>query len=82
MFMRTGNSVASKVVRPVTREKGTKDQAIQGMQGTGKVIPPLSGSRTSGLRWRDVVSPNFPLIPEAHLPGQTVHDGSLISAVW
>lgn len=82
MFMRTGNSVASKVVHPVTREKGGKDQAIWGMEGTGRVIPPLSGSRTSGLRWGEVVSPKFPLIPEAHLPALTVHNGSLISALW
>lgn len=82
MFMRTGNRVDSKVVHPVTWEKGSKDQAIQGIQGTGRVVPPLSGGRTSGLRWREVVSPNFPRIPEAHLPALTVHDGSLISAVW
>lgn len=77
MFMRAGNS---KVNQSVTREKGSKDQTIKGMQGTGRVIP--SGGRTSGLRWGEVASPNFALIPEAHLPGLTVHNGSLISVVW
>lgn len=78
-----GQGIVSPVRRsnPVAREKGSKDQAIQGMQGRGRVIPPLSESRASGLRWGELVSPNFPLIPEAHLAGLTVHDGSLFSAV-
>lgn len=59
MFMRAENSIASKVTQPVTREKGSKDQAIQGMQGTGRVLPPVSGGRTSALSWGEVVSLNF-----------------------
>lgn len=77
MFMRAGNS---KVTQSVTREKGSKDQTIKGMQGSGRVIP--SEGRTSGLRWGEVASPNFALIPEAHLPVLTVHNGSLTSVVW
>lgn len=82
MFMRAGNSITSKVTQPVTTEKGSKDQTIKGMQGTGKVIP--SGGRTNGLRWGEVVSPNFALIPEGHLPARTVHWFLLcvISAHW
>lgn len=34
--MRTANSVDSKVVHPVAREMGSKDQAIEGMHGTGR----------------------------------------------
>lgn len=66
------------VVHAVTRVKGSKDQAIPGMQRTGRVIPPLSERKVSELSWGETVHLNCPLIPESHLPALTIYVGSLI----
>lgn len=76
-----GTALSVRRSNPVTRERRNKDQAIQGVQGRGRVIAPPSESRTSGLRWGEPVSPNFALIPGVHLTRLTIHDGSLLSAV-
>lgn len=52
---------------------------IQELQGIKYTVPLLSGGGTSG--WKKAVSPNFPLIREAHLTVLTLHNSSSISAV-
>lgn len=66
---------------PWPGRREAKIRPSKGYRGQGGLFH-WSGGRTSGLRWREFVSPNFLLILEAHLTALTVHDGSLISAVW